>query len=68
MRLQRFLFWVVGIVFFVVYFMILQFIYDKFVPWTTFTDVLSLFIIIIVILPLAGVSAQWFIRAVRTAT
>jgi len=64
--MQRFLFWVVGIVFFVVYFKILQFIYDKFIPWTIFTDVLSLFIII-VNLPLTAVSAQWFIRAVRTA-
>ena len=65
--MQRFLFWVFGIVFFVVYLKILQFIYDKFIPWTIFTDVLSLFIIIIVILPITAVSAQWFIRAVRTA-
>ena len=65
--MQRFLFGVVGIVFFVVYYKILQFIYDEFVPLTPLTVVLSLFIIIIVILPLAGVSAQWFIRAVRTA-
>ena len=65
--MQRFLFWVVGIVFFVVYFIVLQFIYNKFVPLTPFTDVLSLFIIAVVIWPLSAVSAQWFIHAVRTA-
>ena len=61
-KMQRFIFWVVGIAFFVIYFIILRFIYDEFVPMTPLTDVLSLFIIIIVILPLSAVSAQCFIN------
>ena len=65
--MQRFIFWVVGIAFFVIYFIILRFIHDEFVPMTPLTDVLALFIIIIVMLPLAAVSAQWFINTVRTA-
>jgi len=41
------------IMFFILYFKILGFIWNKFIPFNTMTDIIALFIIIAVIIPLS---------------
>lgn len=41
------------IMFFILYFKILGFVWNKFVPFNTMTDIIALFIIISVIIPLS---------------
>lgn len=52
-------------VFFVIFFKILVYIYDNFIPYNALTTVLAFFIIIIIILPSAVFSADKIIKVIK---
>ncbi len=55
-----------SILFFVIYFKVLQFLYNAFVPFNTLTDIIAFFIIIVVIIPASVISATKIIRVIKT--
>lgn len=62
---EKLVFFFLTAVFFVIYYKILIYIYDNFVPYNALTTVLSFFIIIIIILPLAVFSADKIIKVIK---
>ena len=50
-------------IFFKLYSSILRFIFNAFIPWEKYTDILSLFFI--VLLPLSAISASQLIKAIK---
>ncbi|MFU0824221.1 hypothetical protein [Clostridium sp.] len=53
------------IVFYVIYFVILRFIWDMFIPFNIVTDLISVFILIFVNVPLALISANKIVAIIR---
>jgi TM2 domain-containing membrane protein YozV len=63
---KRLILILLSILFFVIYFKILQFLYNAFVPFNTLTDIISIFIIIVVIIPASVISATKITRMLKT--
>lgn len=55
--MKKAVFGIVCCLFFVLYFKVLQVVYNRFVPMNTTTNVISVFIMIIILIPLAVLSA-----------
>lgn len=55
---RNILFVVLTVIFFLVYFKILQYLWNAWIPYNTVTDVLSIFLIIVVIIPLSLITTN----------
>ncbi|MFL0270147.1 hypothetical protein [Candidatus Clostridium radicumherbarum] len=62
---KRIVFGIISIAFFVFFFEILKFIWDRFVPFNTLTDIISLFILIIINIPLSVICTQKVIKIIK---
>jgi len=51
-------YWAICVIFFILNFKILEFIYDKVVPFNTITDIIAIFIIIFVNIPLSVICTE----------
>ncbi|MBP1925102.1 putative membrane protein YwzB [Sedimentibacter acidaminivorans] len=58
-------YWGISIIFFIINFKILGFIYDKFVPSNTITDIMVIFIIIFINIPLSVICTEKVFSIVR---
>nr|WP_312578031.1 hypothetical protein [Sedimentibacter sp.] len=58
-------YWGACIIFFIINFKILRFIYDKFVPFNTITDIIAIFIIIFVNIPLSVICTEKVFSIIR---
>lgn len=56
--MEKLVFFFISIVLFVIYFLILKSAYNAFVPFNTTTDILAIFIVVIVIVPASIISAN----------
>lgn len=59
------IFGVITIVFFVFYFFILRWIWNLWIPFNITTDILSLFILMVVVVPISFISAEKTIKAIK---
>lgn len=50
--------WLICIAFFIIYFLLIKYIWNKFIPFNTSTDLIALFIIIFINIPLSIISTQ----------
>ncbi len=55
---RNILFVVLTVIFFLVYFKILQYLWNAWIPYNTVTDILSIFLIIVVIIPLSLITTN----------
>lgn len=62
---RKLVFFFLTAVLFIIFYKILGFVYDRFVPYNPATNVLSLFIIVIIILPSAIFCAEKIIKMIR---
>jgi hypothetical protein len=62
---KNIIFGILTIVFFVVYWKVLALIWDLWVPFNTTTNVLSMFIVVIVNMPLSAISANQTIKVIK---
>jgi len=53
---------VLTIIFFIIYWKLLGFIYNLWVPFNPVTDILALFIILIIVIPLSAISAYKILK------
>jgi hypothetical protein len=65
--IKRIVFGGICIAFFVVFFKILQFIWDRFMPFNAVTDVISIFILVFVNIPLSIICAQKVFKVIKQA-
>jgi len=63
----KLVYFLLSVVFFVIYFSILRYIYNAVVPFNTLTNVLSIFIVLIVIIPASIFSARKTIKIIRNS-
>lgn len=56
--INQFKFWSIFIACFILSFIILKFIWDRFMPFTSLTDIISIFILVFVNVPLSAFCAQ----------
>jgi flagellar biosynthesis component FlhA len=63
---SRIVFLGVTVVFFVIYFQIFRYLWDFLLPWNLYTDIIALFIIIFVNIPLSVFSADKIIKIIRS--
>lgn len=63
--MKRLVFWGICIVFFVLFFKILKFIWDRFVPFNSLTDVISIFILVFINIPLSVICAEKIITVLK---
>lgn len=63
----KLVYFLLTVVFFVIYFSILRYIYNAVVPFNTLTNVLSIFIVLIVIIPASIFSARKTIKFIRNS-
>lgn len=59
------IYWIICIIFFALYFHILKFIWNTFIPFNTITDLVSLFIMIFVNIPLSVVSTEKIFTVIK---
>jgi hypothetical protein len=62
---KNIIFGILTIVFFVVYWKVLAFIWDLWVPSNTTTNVLSMFLLVVVNMPLSAISANQTIKVIK---
>lgn len=62
---KRIVFWFIFVVFYILFFKILQFIWDEFVPFNSLTNIISLFILVVVNIPLSVISTQKLIEVIK---
>jgi ABC-type phosphate transport system permease subunit len=62
---KRIVFGMICIAFFVLFFEILKFIWDKFIPFNAVTDIVSLFILIVINIPLSVICTQKVIKIIK---
>jgi hypothetical protein len=62
---MKLIFWGITTAFFVFYFGMLRFIWNAWVPFNAVTDVLALFIIAVVNLPLSVASGNWLYNVIK---
>lgn len=60
------IFWVITIVFFRFYFFILRWIWNSWIPFNITTDILALFILVVVLIPLSAISAEKTIKIIKS--
>ena len=65
--MQKLVSFFLSVVFFVIYFLVLRYIYNAFVPFNTLTDILSILIVLIVIIPVSVLTAEKTIEMIRTS-
>lgn len=53
------------LVLYVLYFQIMKFIWDEFVPWNTATDVIALFVLVIVNVPLSVITTEKIFKIIK---
>ena len=63
--MKNIIFGVLSVIFFVIYFNVLIKIWNLWVPFNSTTDVISMFILISVIIPLSVISAQQAIKIIK---
>jgi hypothetical protein len=63
--MKRLVFGAICIAFFVLFFEILKFIWNKFIPFDTLTDIVSLFILIVINIPLSVICTQKIIKVIQ---
>lgn len=49
---------------YVLYFQIIEFIWNRFVPWNTPTDLIALFVLIVVNIPLSVITTEKVIKTI----
>lgn len=60
------IFWGFVVIFFVIYFKFLRYIWDFLLPWNLYTDIIAVFIIIFVNIPLSVFSAEKIIKVIQS--
>ncbi|PAD70297.1 hypothetical protein CHH83_04290 [Bacillus sp. 7586-K] len=65
--MEKLVFFFPSIVYFVIFFALLKYVYNAFVPFNSLTDILAVFFTIIVIIPASVFSANKTIDVVRTS-
>lgn len=58
-------YWLITIIFFIIYLKIEFFVWNKWVPFNVITNILSLSIIFIVIIPLSAISSHLTLKMIR---
>ena len=62
---KRIIFGAINIGFFVLFFVILKFIWNRFIPFNPLTDVISLFVLVIINIPLSIICTQKVIKVIK---
>jgi hypothetical protein len=62
---KNFIYFVVNIVVFILYFQILKVIWNKYIPWNIGTDLIGLFIFILVNIPLSVITTEFILKMVK---
>lgn len=60
------IFWGLAVIFFIIYFKLLGFIWDLLLPWNTYTDIMAVFVILFVNIPLSVFSAEKIIKVIKS--
>jgi len=66
MMKERIIFGGIVVIFFVVYFGIFRYLWSFLLPWNLYTDIIAVFIIIFVNIPLSVFSAEKIIKIIRS--
>ncbi len=60
------IFWFLTILFFIIYFNVLMYLWNFFLPWNLYTDIVAVFVVIFVNIPLSVYSAEKLIKAIKS--
>lgn len=60
------IFWFLTILFFIIYFNVLMDLWNFFLPWNLYTDIVAVFVVIFVNIPLSVYSAEKLIKAIKS--
>lgn len=60
------IFWGFAVAFFIIYYRVLGYIWDFLLPWNTYTDIIAVFVVIFVNIPLSVFSAEKIIKVIRS--
>lgn len=60
------IFWGFAVVFFIIYYSVLGHIWNFLLPWNTYTDIIAVFVIIFVNIPLSVFSADKIIKVISS--
>lgn len=58
-------YWGVCAFIYVLYFQIIKFIWNRFVPWNILTDLIALFVLIVVNIPFAVITTEKVIKIIK---
>ncbi len=62
---ERIAFFAITLIFYIAYFKILQWGWDKFIPFNRISNIIVLFILVVVNIPLSLISAEKTIRLIK---
>lgn len=62
---KRIVFFAVALIFYIAYFKILQWGLDKFIPFNRISNIIALFLLVVVNIPLSLISAEKTIRLIK---
>ncbi len=65
MMAKRFVFWIIFIAFYVLFFMILKFVWNRFIPFNVLSDIIGIFVLIVINIPLSAICTQKLINVTR---
>lgn len=63
--IKRLVYWGIAGIIYINLFRFMKFIFDKFVPWNRYTDIISIFIAIIVLIPLTVIFTEKLIKFIK---